>query len=371
MNLSFEEIFDQALLELRQGKTIDEVVLAYPEHAELRGLLEVVSLAQSVPTNVVPTPLRRRKFAEKVHQSWWLNTVGLLKFGIMPLTLVMMVLGARTLVSRAQHSLPNDNLYTLKRASEQLQLTFTRDSGQQASFQVELTQRRLDEVKQAAANQNPAQEAAALAELKDQSQKTFATLPQVAAATAIANKDSSLLNSLVAINKQQQEVLNSIQPQEATKDITATSLSSAKETEKTLLALVATVHEQTLTDLDNKVSASGEASLSADKNEITVDKVEFLIVASTLITTESGQQIALASLPNHFAADIVGTKIDNVLTASVITVEDGEQAVPTEEQQPAPGTTEPASEEQPASSPDQNEVTAGVIAEPASQQYLP
>ncbi len=368
MNLSFEEIFDQALTQLRQGKTIDEVVSTYPEATELRSLLEVASLAQSIPINVVPTPMRRRKFAEQVHQSWWLNTVGLLKFGIMPLTLVMMILGARSMIIKADNSLPGDNLYALKQASEQLQLTLTRDPNKQANFQVKLTQRRLDEVKQAAANQNPVQEAAALAELKDQSQKTFATIPQVAAATAITSKDSTLLNSLVAINKQQQEVLTSIQPQDATKDITATALNTAKETEKTLLALVATVHEQTLADLDNKISLSGAAVVSADRNKVTLNKTEFLIVASTFITTEDGQQIVLSNLPLNFKADIVGTKIDDVLTASVITLLDNDdKEAPTEETTPAPSNPAPT---EPSSSTDQNQVTAGVIVEPAAQQYV-
>lgn len=385
MKPTIEDIFDQALVELRQGKTIDEVVSSYPEFAtELQELLQTAALASSIPRNIVPTPMRRHKFAEQLHRSWWLRSVSVLRLGIMPLTLVLLLLGGRTLVIKTQASLPNDNLYSLKRASEQLKLTLTRDTNEQAAFQVQLTQRRLEEVKQAAANQDPAQEAAALTALKDQTQKTFATVPQVAAATAITHKDSSLLDSLVAINKQQQEVLTSIQPQGQSKAIAATALNTAKENSKTMMALVATVQEQTLADLQDKVTLTGEVGINKDKTKLTIDSTSFSINDDTVFNSVDGKTITVADLVAKSKVTIVGSKSGASLSAKIVTVlelptvEKVEKPAP--QTQPArtptakPVTPTPTPAPAPTNTPSEpnpNQVTSGIIVEPAAPQYNP
>ncbi len=358
MKSSIEDILDKALKELRRGQTADEVLSAFPEYAaELQPLLKIAAMGLSIPRNIVPTPMRRHRFAERQYQSWWLNTVSLLKFGVVPLTLVFVLLGGKTLASKTEQSRPSDTLFTLKRASEQLQLKFTRDANQQAAFQVQLTQRRIDEVKQAS---SPEQEAAALAELKDQSQKTFATVPQVAAAAALASKDSTLLDSLLAINKEQQEVLTAVQDD--------TALKTAVENGQTLAAIVATVQEQTLADFENKISMTGDAAIAADKTTVTIDKTVFTITEDTLITGPDGQDLDPAKLPAKAKANVVGVKTDTGVTAKIISLisiepaDDTAPATPAPTKKPADPATPPPATPVPDSS---NQVTSGVIAEPA------
>lgn len=369
---SIEQIYDSALAELRRGKTIAEVLSAYPQHAEeLQDLLEISAIGLSIPKNLVPTPLRRRKFAEKTARNWWFRSVRIFKFGVMPFALALMLFGGKTLVTATEQSLPNDSLYTLKRATEQLQVTLTRDADKQANLQLTLTQRRLTEVQQAVASNDPAQEAAALSALEAQTEKTFATVPQMAAAKALATKDSSLLDSLVAINKQQKEVLTAIQPAPETKPIADTALNTAKERGEALATLVATVQEQTLVDLKNKVTLTGEVALSQDKRRAVLDNTTFIVTEDTIITSSEGDPLKTAELTSKFAATVTGTKTASGTIAkfiSLLPAEDSE--VPTEEQpttQPEP-TPQPAPEPEAAPQPDQNEVTSGVIIEPPSNQ---
>lgn len=369
-----EQIYDSALAELRHGKTIAEVVSIYPEHAaELQGLLELSAVGLSVPKNIVPTPLRRHKFAET--RSWY-HTFRFIKLGLMPMALIVMLFGSNTLVNATEQSLPNDYLYTLKRAGEQLQLTFTRDANKQANLQVEFTQRRLEELQQAVANDNPKQQAAALSELEDQSQKTFALVPQVAAAKALANKDSSLLDTLVAVNKQQKEVLTAMEVQPETQNLTDTALNTAKEHGEALANLVTTVQEQTLVDLKNKITLTGPATISSDKTRIVIDSTTFFIDKNTIITGIDGENLKPSELTGKPNATVTASKTSTGNMAKLVTllVTEEQPATATEPDPTTPtpttkpSTTQPTPnpepETTPTQQPDQNEVTSGIIVEP-------
>ncbi len=136
--------------------------------------------------------------------------LSLFRVAIVPISLVIVLLGVPAIASATKNSLPGDKLYSLKRASEQVQLTLTQDQNEVATLHVELMEKRLDEVKKAADSGNTTSETLAIAELKSQTEKTFAQAGPVATANAISNQDSSLLDNLVAINNKQKTVLTEL-----------------------------------------------------------------------------------------------------------------------------------------------------------------
>jgi hypothetical protein len=292
-------------------------------------------------------------------------------------------MGGKVLVDKTHESLPADNLYTLKRASEQLRFNLTRDPNKQASLQVEMVQRRLDELKQVSATNNPSKEAAALAELQDQSQKTFATVPQVAAAEAIAKNDSSLLNSLVAINKQQKQVLEAIQPQKETEQITATAKTENEANGQKLASLIATVREQTLVDLDNKVSVTGEGTISNDKTRVTVENNTFAVNGETTITLADGSTAKLSEIGNKIKVTVIGKKTPTGLIAKSIAIIESSptttdakatktpavKGVSTKPEQADSTTNTETPREEPVNDP--NRVTGGFISEPGLPSQNP
>jgi len=381
MGQQFEDILDQAMAELRRGKTQAEVLAQFSAQADqLRPLLEVAAIGFAIPRNTVPTPLRRRAYAEKAYKSWWVRSAGVLKFGILPLTLALLLVGGETFVEATIHSLPTDSLYAVKRAVEQAQLKLARTPDQQAALQMQLAQKRLDEVQQAA-QAGPEQEAAALTALKDQAENSFAAVSQVAAAQAI-NNDPKLLNNLLAINKQQQQVLSAIQPQAQTKDVADAALDVAQENGKKLETLLATVQEQTLADLPSKLVASGDATVSADKTTIAISDKTFAITADTVITSASGTPLQAAQLPAAVKANIEGTQTGDKLEAKTISLISSPPAPAKPEPAPpapAPTTAPPADAPAPATQPTtsdndsttQNQVTVHVIAESPNPQYNP
>jgi hypothetical protein len=319
--------------------------------------------------------------------SLWLRAISILRFGAIPLSVVMFALGGHTLIRAAQDSLPQDNLYALKRAAEAVQVSFTKDSTKQATLQLELTHKRLKELRQATANHKPEQEAAALNELKNQTQKTFATVPQIAAATALATNDSALLDELVQLNKDQKEVVSAIadKPQTETLALASTALETVKKNTETIAALVATVQEQALVDLDNKVSLTGKAILNPDKSKIVVERTTFTIDQDTVILSPEGDTMTLADLVPLAKVNVVGSKTEQTIVAKVISLVEPVPVVPsvkgaatakpttakTAAPKPAPTPKPDPVEEQTAPDENPNPVHGGFIPEPPAPEYAP
>jgi uncharacterized protein DUF5667 len=374
MGQKIEDILDQAITQLRRGKTPAEVLLTFPEHSdELKPLLETAALGYAVPRNIVPTPLRRRAFAQTAYKSWWVRSMGLVKVGVPALTLIAMVIGGQTFVKAVDNSLPRGPLYAVKRASEQLRLKLARTPDEQASLQVELTQKRLDEVQQAA-QAGPEQEAAALTELNDQTQNSFAAVSQVAVGQAIANNDPKLLNNLLAMNKQQQKVLSAIQPQPETKDIADAALVTAQENGKKLETLLVTVQEQTLADLPGKVLATGDAVVSDDKTSITINDKIFAITSATVITSASGAPMDAAHLAASVKVNIEGIQTDKGLEATTISLISSPvppKPLESKKAEPDPAAVPNATTSSAAPAPDQNQAYARIIVDNPEPQYNP
>jgi Domain of unknown function (DUF5667) len=309
-----DSIFDEALVRLLQGESIESIVADHKIYQqELVGLLSVAQTGMSVPKLEVPAPYKSYRFADKVAATAGFTAwMQYFRVAVIPISLVIALLGGRTIVNATANSLPGDKLYTLKRATEQAQLTLTTDQDKVASLHVEFMQKRIDEVKKAADSGNEATETLAIAELKSQSDKTFAEAGPVATANAISKQDSSLLNNLVAVNQQQKDVLASLSissDTDSAKTIATSALEDNKKNDQTLAKIIATVNDQALADMPNKVSVTGDVSFY-NGAKITVEKNVFNINSHTVLTSIDGKSILDAE---HISGrvTVIGTRMDN------------------------------------------------------------
>ena len=379
MNLP-DEIFDQAIKRLQNGESAFNVAESYPEFAaELRELLPIVAQVRAIPKLEAPTPHKKYKFAEAKKFSYrFVEYLSAFRMAIVPISLLVALLGGGMVVRATEDSLPGDTFYTLKRASEQARLSMTFNPDKTAIIHVEMAQRRLNEVKKAIGSNNVKVEAAAIVELQKQTEKTFAEVPQVAAVNAVTDGDSSLLNKLVALNKEQKSVLSEVGSSAGTKEVTAVALNTTKENDKTLAKIIATVNEQALVDLPNKVSTTGPISL-LEKSQIIVNKLTFVIDQNTIITNDAGEKID--SIPDPKASvTIIASKIDGQSIAKQISILAPEVKItPTPSVSPtvkgaASPTPTPSTTPTPTASPTPaptNQATGSFITEPTENQYAP
>jgi hypothetical protein len=390
MNSLTDEIFNTALEQLAAGKGPRQIAQQLagnsPElQQELESLLAISALGMQIPKLEVPAPHKRHLYAETLNRGFrFAELLPFVRLAIVPLGLALVFFGGHAGVSATQDSLPGDLLYSVKRASESARLSLTRDSEKVASLHVEFMQNRLDEVKQAADSGDPAAETAAIAELKTQTERTFAEAAPVATAQALAGENSSLLDSLVAVNKEQKTLLTDISASAVTNDakLSASSiLEDNKKNELALASIIATINNQALMALPNKVSVTGEVTghsgsyITVEKNSFSInDQTSFLMpdgqattetakisgrVTVTGVKTDSGQLIAKQIM---LLTEVGTPEVKGVATPAA--------GSPTTASQPA-ATTAPPAEPTPTPHEPEDKATGGYIVEPASPQYTP
>jgi hypothetical protein len=382
-----ENIFNLALDRLMNGESIQSISADYPDYQqELEGLLSVAQMGLNIPQLAPPAPYKRYLFKEKaVTSSWFMEIFQYGRVAIIPISLVAALIGGRAMVNATEDSLPGDRLYSIKRATEEARLTITRDQAKIAYIHVELMQKRLADVKKAASSGNEASETAAIEALQTQSDKTFEETAPLATANAISKQDSSLLDSLVAVNKEQKDVLANLSETSETdsgKTIAINALEVNKKNDETLAKIIATVNDQALIDLPNKISVTGEVSYHYN-NKVIVEKNTFSIDNTTLFIGVEGESISQPELLQG-RVTVTGTKLENGLLLAkqilLLPYENGEVKgeVDVNPINPAPTikpkpTTEPAPTNtpvptQPAPT-DPNKATGSFIVEPSAQQY--
>lgn len=309
-----DNIFAEALQRLDRGETPQQIAQDYKDYQqELEGLLSVADMGMNIPRITPPAPYKQFRFADKaITSSGFMQFLTYMRVAAIPISLVIALLGGRAAVNATENSLPGDKLYSIKRATEEARLTLTRDQEKVAALHVELLQKRLEEVRKAADTGNEAKETAALAELQSQTKITFAEAAPVATANAISKQDSSLLDTLVAVNKEQKVVLSSLSETGETdnaKTLAISAINDNKENDVTLAKIIATVNDQTLIDLPNKTTVTGEISLIAG-NKITVEKNTFVINDKTAITGADGEPVTDIKTVKG-KVTVTGTRIDN------------------------------------------------------------
>lgn len=313
-----DEIFAQALARLQNGESIDAIAKNYEGYQqELTNLLFVAQMGMGIPKITPPTPYKAYRFTDTVAATkGFTEWLAYFRVAIIPIVLVIVLVGGNKFANGVEGSLPGQKLYTLKRATEQARLSLTRDQNKVAGLHVEFMQNRIDEVKKAADEGDENSEKLAIAELKSQTEKTFAEAGPVATANAISKQDSTLLENLVAINKQQKDVLAELSTSsesDSAKIVAVTALEENKKNDVTLAKIIATVNDQTMADLPNKVSVTGNITFY-NGVAITVEKNAFTINANTTFTGIDGLDIPtseIAAKTIYGRVTVIGTRIEN------------------------------------------------------------
>jgi len=151
----FDNILDECLERLLvKGETIEECLSRYPEHAaELEPLLQT-TLAAKRALAIQPNPEFKARaryqlqsalqevkpkgwLTRPVWQSWWATAVAVF--------LVLVLAGGST-VAAAGSSMPDDALYSVKLATEEMQLTLTPSDIGKAELYAKLADRRVAEI---------------------------------------------------------------------------------------------------------------------------------------------------------------------------------------------------------------------------------
>ncbi len=387
-----DEIFAQALARLQNGETAEVIASDYADYQqELISLLFVAQMGMHIPKLQIPAPYKAYKFADQVAATrGFAEWLAYFRVAVVPIALVIVLIGGRTAVNATEGSLPGERLYSLKRATEKARLSLTRDQDKVAGLHVEFMQKRIDEVKQAANEGNEDSEKLAIAELKTQTETTFAEAGPVATANAISKQDSTLLENLVAINKQQKDVLADLSENgdsDSAKIIASSALEDNKKNDVTLAKIIATVNDQTLADLPNKVSATGIITFYNGAS-ITVEKNVFTINDQTTFTGIDGINIATADIASKTISGrvtVLGTRIENgslmakqvlLMAAEVVGEQDGTvkgDITPKPITKPIVKPTEPIEPEPTPIEilPAPTKATGSFITEPSEGQYAP
>ncbi len=373
-----EQIFELALRRLTQGESIEVIQAEFSDYPALTEELEMVNILKTIPIATPPAPTMRYKFAQK--QSYWelfvqslSRTFTTYKLAAIPLAFAMILGSGYSIINAAEHSLPGEKLYGIKIAAEQARLQLTFDENKQAQMHVHLAQKRIDEARLVMALSDPEQEVAALDALNKQTEITFQEISQLAADKAMTQNDPSLLDNLVALNKEAKTVLETATQSPEAKAITETALTTTKETDKNLARLIAAVNEQTLLEQPNTVSITGLITGFA-KSSVTVEKNVFNLNEATIVLNQDGDPITdFTSLSGQVA--IIGSRDNNILIAKKIVVIDPNAVMPTVATAKPPTSTTPTTEVTPTTPESATEVqqpaetTAGFIVEPTTQQY--
>ena len=383
-----EKILDHALARLINGESIDVIAKDYPEFTNLTKELRVMTLLKSIPIAKAPSPSMRYRYSQKVGViSQLISMFGNYRLATIPLAITLMLTGSYGVISAAENSLPGDKLYGVKLAAEQAQLKLTFDEEKQVQLHLQLSKKRLEEARQVIALQNPEREALALTALTKQTELTFHITSGLAANKAVAQNDTSLLENLVAINKEKRSVMETAVKSKDSDAARATALNT-KGNDINLARLIAAVNEQSLLDLPNKISVTGVIA-NQTTNNITVENNIFTINPATIMLSQEGDIIGKDNLKGQIA--IIGTRDNNNLIAKKIVVIDPDAKLPAEPavtttpmvrgtittspsqtQSTAPANTTPETTTEPA---EQNsvqkpsEATAGFIVEPSANQY--
>lgn len=370
-----DHILDKALAMHLDGKSLFEIGQEFPQYQEvLSEWLDVVNLLETIPHAEPPAPIKSFRYAEKT--SAWAKIVATLsyyKLATVPLVLAVVFASGFSVISATAHSLPGDKLYTLKIAGERAKLNLTFDQEKIAQLHVQLAQKRLEETKKVIEGSDPDQESAALDQLTKQTEATISAVSSLAASRAVTQKDSALLENLVAINKEQKSVIQTITDSQTEAPISEDALSAANASDKSVAQLIATVNDQSLLDLPNKISITGLVT-TPQTNRIVVERNTFNLNTETIITDADGELITDAtSIKGKIT--VIGTREDNNLIAKRVVILDP-NAQTTVIPNTTPATTTPStSTQEPEPEPENtqvqkpSEVTSGFIVEPADNQY--
>jgi len=165
----FNNILDECLETLlTKGATIEQCLQRFPKHAdELKPLLETALAANKQVSAIQPSPdfrdRARYQFYSALQEMEHKKSRAFFSWGWQPrwatvvaIVLVLFVAGGST-AAAASGSMPDDPLYPVKLATEQVQLAFTFSSLGKAELYAKLAEKRVDEIAFMASKNKPEQ----------------------------------------------------------------------------------------------------------------------------------------------------------------------------------------------------------------------
>lgn len=382
-----DQQFEVATARLLSGEKFEVIAKDFSNQEELLANLKIAQQLHSIPIAQAPLPQMRYKFAEKT--SIWQNFLNIItsyRLAAVPLVIAFLIVSSAGIVEAAEQSLPGDKLYGVKLAAEQAQIKLTFDEKKLAELQVKLTNKRLQETRLILELDDPHREAIALMALSKQTQITLETTSSLAASKVVNENDPSLLENLVAIQKEKRSLLESNIKSPEAKKLANEALVTDKENGKNLARLIAAASEQSMLDLPNKISVTGILA-QLGNSFLVVENNTFIISPETIILTQAGDILPdIKQLSGQIV--VIGSRDNNKTIAKKIVVIDPEATLPEPTPQPTtasvkgvstinPGATpSPTSKLEPvSSSPVETEVQkpseaqAGFIVEPSANQY--
>ena len=156
MKSSVEDIFARLLEEIEKGRSIEDCLSEYPDHAgELRSLLQLTDAVKQMP-RTIPRPEAVQQAIRRVRQMMHTDTRSTRRFSwraffLNPVTVrtalaaVLVIVLVWTTVGLSAASLPGEFLYPVKRLSEQVQYFFTTSSEGKAELHILFADRRTEE----------------------------------------------------------------------------------------------------------------------------------------------------------------------------------------------------------------------------------
>ena len=155
----FENILDECLERLRQGESLEQCLARYPEQAaELAPLLRVAVDSQKASSTVKPRPefkaRARYELQSQLHakerktepkKTSFIHWMPRWAVAVASVILIFLVAGTGT-VAASTSSMPDDTLYPVKLAAEQVRLGLTRGDIKKARVNVRLADRRVKEI---------------------------------------------------------------------------------------------------------------------------------------------------------------------------------------------------------------------------------
>ncbi|MDD5509577.1 MAG: DUF5667 domain-containing protein [Dehalococcoidales bacterium] len=205
-NREFENILDDCLERLARGETLTHCLESYPEQAEqLEPLLRTARVA-SETLAILPRPEFRAR-ARYEFQSVLQEVTAKKKLSLFNLRTrlvtavvaisVILVSGGGTVVM-ASGSMPDTPLYTVKLASEEVQLALTPSDTDKAEVCVMQASRRVDEIVYLA-DKGDAEQVEVIAERLDECLGTLLEIASAEKAEAVAVEEDAVPAALMAV----------------------------------------------------------------------------------------------------------------------------------------------------------------------------
>lgn len=330
MNQTLEEIFDQALKQLKHGSSTKDFLSKWPDQEKnMRQLLEISQSLTSLPKNPLPQPMMQRKYAT-VPVKWlglaWMRNLRINAFST---SFILIIFAITAAGYAAQNSVAGETLFGVKKTAEQLQLKFAQSREQKLNLQVEIAKKRLSEAEKVF--KNPAtvsskKEQAVLNELVAETKNSLEVVKTAAQNKSLNEPNHPLVSSLEDITKKQEELLTEIKDTNNLGVVAQTALEMAKQTasqvEEIKRYIAIASHEQTLARLQtdpNAVSMTGNIS-QIGKDKIIVEKTEFLLNPDTEIKDVNDQITPVTDLGVKVKVSIFGLKTASGILAKQILI---------------------------------------------------